>query len=440
MLSPQHIIDDILSLACNKRVWVAYSGGADSHVLLHILATSKRLQLQNMTAVHVNHGLHVDSTKWAQHCASVSARLGIAFCSLDVRVQGVKTLGLEAAARRARYHALQAKLSERDVLLSAQHQQDQAETVLLQLLRGAGTKGLSAMSKQSRLGKAELLRPFLSVTKSDILIYARQHRLHWIDDPSNDDIQRDRNYIRHIMWPLIEKRWQGAATTIGRSAQHCADTNHLLIELAISDLARLDIDLSANTLPISVLLTLPFSRLCNVLRYWISCKKLPLPTTTLLQKIIDEVCLAKPDSNPLLCWQGAEARRYRNDLYIMQPLAKHDKKHVYRCYDFSDISISDQSILSWQRKRGEGIKEALIASGITIGFRQGGERFKPHGWPYRTSLKSLFQKWAVPPWQRDRIPLIYHHHSLIAVAGYRVAHGYVASNDEYGLLATVSGL
>ena len=393
-----------------------------------------------MVAVHVNHGLHPDSRKWARHCKNVSAALDIEFRCLEVTVTSIKQSGVEAAARQARYQTLQTILSQDDVLLTAQHQQDQAETVLLQLLRGAGVKGLSAMAKCWRLGNIQLIRPFLTIPKVAIIAYAKQHKLQWVDDPSNDDTQRDRNYIRHLLLPVIEKRWPGASKTISRSAEHCAETSELLVDLAISDLANMGIDKPADTLTISSLLSLSSPRRRNVLRYWISLKRLPLPSASSLQKIIDEVCLARQDSRSLLCWDGVQVRRYRDELYIMKPLVKHDVRQVIHCNSLDDIAMGDQYILSWDKRQGEGIKEKWILSGLTIRFRQGGERCQPHGKLKHVSLKHLFQQWAVPPWQRDSIPLLYHGDKLIAVAGYMIAQGYAASSSEYGWSVTVRQL
>jgi len=432
-LSPQVIVDEIVALASGKRVWLAYSGGVDSHVLLHLLAKSEHPQLANLAAIHVDHGLNNDSPLWAQHCADIAADLKVDFVSLKANVCNIESLGMEAAAREARYLALEKSLTSDDILLTAQHQQDQAETLLLQLFRGAGPKGLSAMASHFMLGETETIRPLLNISQTDIVNYAQKNQLQWIDDPSNVETRWNRNYIRHKLWPDIIERWPSAAQTISRSAAHCAETSELLDDLAEQDLTLLEVNKTSVSLPIKELLTLSPARYRNALRHFLLWKKHLLPSSINLQRIIDEVCLAKQDSNPLVTWSGVEIRRYQGQIYVMSPLPRHNHNNSIVMDSFEDISLDDGRTIEWCKVEGDGLKLPVSAK-ITLRFRQGGEQIKPQGEEHHRSLKHLFQQWSIPPWQRDRIPLIFCDDKLVAVIGYCIDDLYSVSDGQQGSL------
>lgn len=435
MLNPQSVIADVLRLSSGKNIWLAYSGGIDSHVLLHILATSHHSELANLQVVHIDHGLQSESAKWAQHCLAVCEALNVNFQCLHVDVTDIANLGLEAAARKARYDAIARLVSPEDVVLTAQHQHDQAETVLLQLLRGAGPKGLSAMASHSRINSVTLVRPLLAVTQNDIVAYAKHYELHWMEDPSNVETRWNRNYIRHDLWPLIEQRWPSAAKTLSRSAQHCAEASELMTELAEQDLALLIT--RRNSLSISALLALSSARQRNVLRYYIESEQFSLPSTTNLQRVIDEVCSTAGDKTPLVSWSGVEVRRYQDDLYLMTPLSAHNSSVTYQCEGIEAIPLVTNETLVWQAIQGRGLSSKTMSERLTIHYRNGGERIMLSGQHQHKSLKHLFQQWQVPPWQRDRIPLLFCDDVLIAVVGYAFAEGYEAKADEIGFIATL---
>lgn len=399
---------------------MAYSGGIDSHVLLHLLATSKQTKLKPIHAIHIDHGLHSDSSKWTKHCALVAAELGIEFTNVEVNVANIDKLGLEAAARAARYNAFEQHLTVNDVLLTAQHQQDQAETLLLQLFRGAGPKGLAGMAEQFSLGNSRVVRPFLNVKQSDILTYAEQHQLEWIDDPSNIKTRWNRNYIRHNVMPEIEKRWPSVAKTISRSAENCAESSELLTDLARHDLMTIGANNTSDSLSISKLLVLSPARSRNLIRHFIEWKQMVLPSSAVLRGIIDEVCLAKQDSVPMMAYADVEIRRFQDKLYIMSPLRAHDASQIIECNNTADLKINDHIVLRWQQQNGLGLQEEIIAAGLTVQFRQGGEQIQLPNHSQHKSLKQLFQEWQVPPWQRDRIPLLFNGEDLVAVADYAI--------------------
>ena len=436
MLNKQIIKAVIAASAQKKDIWVAYSGGVDSHVLLHLLATANNDDLLTIHAIHIDHGLNSLSHQWTQHCADIAAELKIDFTLQKVKVDNIEKLGMEAAAREARYQALEKKLGDDDILLTAQHQHDQAETLLLQLLRGAGPKGLSAMAEEFNLGNVHVFRPLLNVPQTDILAYATQHKLKWIEDPSNIETRWNRNYIRHKIWPELAKRWPSAAKTLSRSAEHCAEASELLDDLAASDLASFSLDDAPNSLPISELLELSSARRNNLLRYFIRLKQFSLPSSVNLQRIIDEVCLAKQDSEPLVSWDKVEVRRFHNQLYFMATLAAYHGKEI-SLNNYNGIRLDKHRRLEWKQRVGVGIKQEIISSGLTLRFRQGGERIKSQGSAHHSLLKHLFQQWAIPPWQRNRIPLLFSDDKLIAVIGYCISDEASVKHDQKGYFPVI---
>jgi len=418
VLNQQQIADLVKDKSAKKKVWIAYSGGVDSHVLLHLLASASSEQAIQVNAIHIDHGLQPHSVQWVKHCANTAEALNVHFVSISVRVENIDSLGMEAAAREARYKALEQYLSDDDILLTAQHQEDQAETLLLQLLRGAGPKGLSAMASEFMLGDVDVFRPLINQSQNDILDYAQQHNLHWIEDPSNADTRWSRNYLRHSLWPVITERWPSSAKTLSRSAEHCAEASELLDDLAQQDLDSLTTLTAASALPIDELLALSKARRNNLLRFFIHSQKLPAPSTINLQRIIDEVCLAKQDSEPLVSWSGIEVRRYQNQLYFMKPLAVYNPDKQLEINNFDDISLGDGRILHWEKTSEKGVDISMLRKGMTLRFRQGGERIKPPGSLHHKVLKHLFQEWGVPSWLRSRVPLIFLNDELIVVAEY----------------------
>jgi tRNA(Ile)-lysidine synthase len=436
VLNLDNIVHSVTCLAENKKIWVAYSGGVDSHVLLHLLATRLSEHCQAIHAIHIDHGLQSQSKQWTQHCADIAAELNVDFIAVEVVVNNIDSLGMEAAAREARYQALEQYLTENDILLTAQHQDDQAETLLLQLFRGAGPKGLSAMADEFQLGDVKVLRPLIAESQHDILAYAQQHQLSWIDDPSNSETRWNRNYVRHTLWPTIVKRWPSAAKTLSRSAQHCAEASELLDDLAQQDLVDLDCSQSSDCLPIRGLLTLTAARRNNLLRFYLNLKQLPMPSTVNLQRVYDEVCLAKQDSVPLVSWAGVEVRRYQDQVYFMRPLVTGDVRE-FEVNNADIIQLDPNRVLAWQTELGKGIKLSILSKGISVRFRQGGERIKLHGSDHHKSVKHLFQEWMIPPWQRDQIPLLFSGDELIAIAGYCVSESASVRHDKQGYFPVI---
>ncbi len=406
-------------LSAATTVWVAYSGGCDSHVLLHLLAQLRQTQPFELKAVYVNHGLSPNAVEWGEHCRRVCTGLNVELVVLEVDATTKNGESPEAVARNARYQAITALLQTGEYICTAHHQDDQAETLLLQLLRGAGPKGLAGMPLASVLGKATQLRPLLGFSQAQLLSYAGQHALNWIEDESNSDTGFNRNYLRHQVMPLLRQRWPSTDATLARSANNCAEAAELIEVLAEQDYQRIKAKDSEELL-ISKLLELEKARLKNVLRYWISLSKLPLPSNKKLQHIISDGLHAAEDKTPLVHWPGAEVRRFNGRLYIMPPLPMFDSSQVFLWENVDQpFQLPDGSQLVCEPSNQSPALnlDRLKQSRVTIRFRQGGEVYQPLGSQQHKSLKQLFQEYRVPPWQRSRTPLLYVDNTLVAVIG-----------------------
>lgn len=429
-----------------KRWLVSYSGGVDSHVLLHLLAQlcsqtcSADDPFPSLEAIHINHQLQSQSQQWADHCQRQAAMLGIAVTVLHVDVdQGGN---LEERARQARYRALESVSRAGDVIFMGHHLDDQAETVLLRLFRGSGSRGMSGMPHKRPLGRAQLLRPLLDITRSDIEHYARRHKLCWVEDPSNRRADFDRNFLRTTILPMIAQRWPQYRQTVARAARLSEESTALNSELAQWDCHALGLDPDSGSLPINVLADLSAARTKNLLRYWLLNRGLALPTAGQLQAVLDQLITAKQDAQPLVQWSMGEhallgerscvqVRRFRGQLYAMAKLPAFDPQAQF-CWDLSQpLVMLGVGQLSAKRVLGNGLK----AQGpLQVRFRRGGERCKPRGRHRSQTLKKLFQEYDIPPWLRERVPLIYRHDELVAVGDYWVCEGYSAEADEAGLL------
>lgn len=413
---PEQLLPILQRLPEARRLWVAYSGGLDSTVLLHALS---QLSIP-LSAIHVDHGLSAHSAEWSAKCRYQCEVLGIELHEIKVEVDS-RGRGIEAAAREARYAAFSQRLGEGDMLLTAHHQDDQAETLLLQLLRGGGVRGLAAMPAHRPFAAGWLGRPLLQVSRESLQAYAEAQGLDWIDDPSNFDTTLERNFLRHDLIPGLEQRHSGIKSVLARSAGHFAESSELLDELAAQDL--MTVAGEGATLSISALQSLSDARQRNLLRYWLRHLGLSIPDSRNLQRILDEVLPAAEDAVPLVSWQGAEVRRYRDRLHAMSPLPP--------------LMRLPPALGELRKCRvvGEGLREELLSSAsVTVGWRCGGERLTLAGRDGHHTLKKLYQEAAVPPWERERRPLIFIDGELAQVAGLWSDSRFACGANEQGIL------
>ena len=397
---------------------VAYSGGVDSHVLLHasqraLLESHQKLSIR---AVHINHQLQPKSESWKLHCAAICSRLSVPFTGIDVNASAELGQSPQAAARDARYAAFKNEMQSGDVLLTAHHRNDQAETVLLQLLRGSGVAGLAAMPHCRQLGEGIVLRPFLELPQHTLCAYAATHALEWVEDPSNQSDRYARNYLRNSLWPLIESHWPAAATVLARAAKNNAEASALNGVLAAIDSENV-VDEANGSVDLSALANLELLRRKNVLRYWLKNISGRFPSQHIMQSILDTVIDARDDAQPLVEFAPFEIRRYRGSLHAVIPGRRLPSdwsvewRNTRRALEIPELGLTlPVSIIT-----GLASPE-LCGKRVEVRLRRGGESIVLPGRP-RKSLKALMQENAIAPWRRDNLPLIYLNGTLVAVHG-----------------------
>lgn len=392
---------------------VGLSGGSDSVALLHALAGSKQARERGLRAIHVDHGLHVHSAAWASQAVAMATALDVPCTVLSVTVHRGDGIGPEAAARAARYTAWAKELREGEILTLAHHRDDQVETILLKLLRGAGTDGLGAMRAWRPLASGWLWRPLLDFPRTALADYASRHHLSWTDDPSNTDQKLDRNYLRHRVLPLLHERWPQCDAVIARGAEWQRSVSAFLdkeIEQATSQLVGEDVA----TLKIDGWLNLDDAIRDGVLRLWLRRLGLPQPTHAQAAELSRQMASAAPQSCPLLCWRGAELRRYRELLHAMEPLHAIPPDWSV-AFDGNTVELpANLGVLSL-----DGYDAAFENPTWQVRFRRGGERIQLAGEPFHRSMRDLYQQHAVPPWQRDRLPMVIDAHGELLAVGQR---------------------
>ncbi len=453
-LTTQTLSASLLPFLSANRWVVAYSGGVDSHVLLHLLCTLP--EHPPILALHINHQLQADSPRWSEHCEQQAKKLSVLYQVVEVNIDRAGGESLEERARQERYRVFEKLIETGDVLMMGHHQDDQVETLLLRLLRGSGSRGLSAIPQQRAIGKGQLFRPLLNIPRSVIESYAEVHQLQWIEDPSNQQTTFDRNFLRQRLLPLLEERWPEYRQTLSRSAQLSQESSELNDELARLDFSRLCLsrqdlsppDLSpldltqpdkgpASTICISLgkVKELSEARLKNLLRYWLQARQLPPPSAMQMQCILQELIPARADAEPLVEWAGVQARRFKSRLYLMPTPPNFDANACYPWSINEAISMAGVGRLWAEATTGKGLAaEKVQGQVLTVRFRAGGERSQPAGRNGSQTLKKLFQEYDVEPWLRDRVPLIYCADQLIAVADLWVCEGWQAAEQESGLL------
>jgi tRNA(Ile)-lysidine synthase len=406
-----------------QRFLVAFSGGIDSSVLLHALASSRDSHQTPIVAIHINHGLHEAAAEWAEQCSHIAAKLGVEFICRDVEVDHKSGLGIEATARQARYDAIGEFVMEGDWLLSAHHENDQAETLILNLMRGSGLAGLAGIGASQRFGSGMLVRPLLGITGGEIRSYAEEQGLSWIDDPSNLDTRFDRNFLRQEIMPSLEQRWPGVAGRLSRSAELAGEASELLTDLAQLDLKAIAAAATPDRLDIDALKALSEKRQRNLLRYAVRLCGLPPPPATRLRQITHELIPAREDAQPLVEWPGAEIRRYRDKLYLLgQSPAETEllTSNLTPDGDWLDLGAGSGQMRLEAGVDG-GIDTETVEAGLSLRFRKGGEEICPVGRKRTRKLKKLLQEDGVVPWMRQRIPLLYSGDNLVAVGDLWIA-------------------
>ncbi len=416
-----------------KHFVVGYSGGLDSHVLLHLC---KRAAIP-VRAVYIHHGLQAQADDWSKHCERECKKLDLAFKNIHVDAQAVNGEGPENAARIARYKALRSELKSREVLLTAHHRDDQSETLLLQLLRGAGPAGLAAMPVLRNNHGMQHARPLLEISRAELLSYAKAEHLNWIEDPSNQNTDYDRNLLRQNIVPELKQRWPQLDVSLSQVAQQQQQVLEIIEAMAAVDLAAISTQ-QADVIVISALKKLSTARQLNVLRYWTKLYANDVATANILHQLVESVLTATDDAGPVLNWGQSEIRRYQDGLYLLTKQTAHDVNQSYAWAGNDSLLIEPPGIaLTKQVTSTGGITNKIKQKTCTVRFRQGGEKIQPAGRKHTHSLKKLMQEAGIPPWQRSRIPLLYINDQLVCVCGYWIAKNFAASHAEAGWVVEV---
>lgn len=409
-MSHESLIDHLaatFAAAPPGPIRVAYSGGLDSTVLLHALSTLPAARERELGAIHIDHRLHPDSARWAEHCAQFCAALNLPLRVVRVQVDDIADLGLEGAARKARQTAFAMHLPADGVLALAQHCDDQAETLLIRLLHGAGHEGLAGMRKLRPFGNGWLWRPLLDLGRDQLRAYAKKHALAWIEDPSNADAQHARNHLRHAVLPALATRWPDATWRIAAAASRLRKESDLLRHVAQQALAVAQ-GVDPATLSLRAVRDMAPALRRLAIGQWLDALGLPRPTPGVWSRLAPDLLNARKDATPLLSWRGAELRRHRETLYALRPLPAVTG-------DWS-LLWNGETPLRLPDSFGTLVLEpATGIDAITVRPRRGGERIEQTG--VRRELRTLLQDLGVPPWTRARLPLLVDAHGeLLAVA------------------------
>jgi len=414
---------------------LAYSGGLDSTVLLHLLAKLKISNPFRFAAIHVNHQMNPNADTWTEFCKNQCRNLGIELHIEHVAVED-KGEGIEAAARTQRYRALSKYIqSDQDQLVTAHHRDDQAETLLLHLVRGAGVNGLAGMPHRRKFGSGWLTRPLLDFDRQSIQAYAESENLKWIEDESNSDPIIRRSFIRQSVLPILKQHWPGVVQSLAKSASHLQEADSLLRYLANEDLQRCSLQGTSDSkeLSVSALTALSPDRLRNALRYWILSCEIAAPSTRQLGQLVKWIQTPPKTARAELSYGPNTIRIYRDRLWVVVD-------------NFIDESIGD-TVITWDigrsrtiqvgnlelaiiESRGEGLSRARVGKKIEIRARQGGEMCQLPGRQHRTRVKTLLQQYGISPWERGITPFLYIDDRLAAIGDRWFCEPYAAREDE----------
>ena len=419
------------------------SGGLDSVVLLSILVPLSFKLKFKLTAFHVNHGISPNSNKWEKFCFDLCSRNNIPIEAAKLKIKKLSGTSLEANARDARYQEF--KNIKADYVVLAQHLDDQAETLLLQMLRGAGAKGLGAMpvvrNQVLKIGEQDfglgpqILRPLLEVSRDEIEDYAQNYKLSWIIDESNNNLSFDRNYLRHKIFPLLEIKFPSYRNIFLRTSRHMAETSYLL-----DDLAKLDSEdcLVLDQIQIKKLRKLSFPRAKNLLRYDLCQRGASLPSAAKLEDMLRQLLSSRLDTKLHITFGDTEVRCFKGSVYVGKISTPPNKERKFIWKGEKKLEITDKGdAVRFIREKGKGINlQKLKKEPIFIRSRLGGERMRPDCNRPRRSLKNLLQEASLPWWERESLPLLFSDENLVWVPGIGVDCAFQAGSSDSGLIVS----
>ena len=445
----QNTLKTLFETHGNIELIVAYSGGIDSQVLLHALVQLKQNKIINneITVCHVNHGLSGNAERWQKLAEQECIKLSVNLIVKRVNIRSKAQQSLEALARDARYNALKSLRDKKSVVLTGHHSDDQSETFLLALKRGAGLKGLSAMSVQTKLGQHLLVRPLLNVARQEIENYAENHQLSWVEDESNLDTCFDRNFIRQKIIPLLRERWPSINNTINRSASHCLAGQELLDELAEQDLTVCKTGDSGLHVP--ALTTLSSARFNNLIRFFMAQQGCLMPSTEQVNQVRLQL-QADEDKSPQIKVAEQVFRRFKNTLFLTPEYS--DISNWQGQVDlFQDTLMFGNKVLVLPDNLGElsfnrnvvinadsrinlpRISLPMPGQQVNVRFCHENPKCLPHFRQHSRTVKKVLQELNIAPWQRKRIAFLYYDNELVAAIGHFICQPFIESDPKLGM-------
>jgi tRNA(Ile)-lysidine synthase len=435
--TPENILPELLEVGKGSNFVVALSGGLDSLVLLYSLnQLIRRGRLTGeLAAIHVNHGLNPAADDWQAFCVGICEGFEIPLQTVILTLDVERSENLEERARNARYAEFESMLRPDQCLLLGHHRDDQMETLMLRLMRGSGPRGIAGMPLGRSLGDSQLLRPLLKVDRASLMKFATEQGLNWVEDDSNQSHDFDRNYVRHELLPIIEKRWPGYRQSWEKALVLNQEADTLLAELAAEDLAKVA-TARQQVLDLVPLLSLSVPRQRNLLRHWLETLGFLSGGWHFLRKLTQEIIPARPDSSASLRSESGYLQRFRNQLFALDAESEIDTST--RSWNLALEPKCDlvnngqlQCVLTKSSKTSAETNAllSLDCKLLSVKFRQGGELFQSDGRPHKT-VKKLMQEFGVAPWLRSRYPLIYFQDELVCIPGIGVSHSFVARPGE----------
>ena len=403
-----------------KRLWVAFSGGIDSTALLHALSHCVELK-SKLTAIHVNHNIHQQSPVWQNHCEVFCKALDIPIIIKSIKPHYFdNSANIEEAARDARYHLFEEIIEKNEALILGHHQNDQAETLLLRLFRGAGIEGLSAMKPIMPRNHITLLRPWLTLDKKNIVHYANQNKLTWVEDPSNLNEGFDRNFIRNTLLPLIKTRYPGVNKNLARTALLCDESQKYINAALQPNFERCLVE--QNVIDLTVLLALSKTEQTLIIRQWLKSLTLKMPNQSHLDNFITKLTLADNDKHPLLSLDNMQIQRHNNKLYAYLALTVSPENKQWPPPFSPLLLLGLQANLSLKKDKLTPNLYVPKNAIISVKFRKGGEKIKVNG--LHQKVKKLLQAQTIPFWERAHLPLIYINEELAAISTLIIADNF----------------
>ena len=430
----------------SKPLFIAYSGGLDSSVLLYASFQLLKLKLiPSVHALHVNHGIECESDDWQKHCESTCQKLSIHISSKSLNLTSYSSKVSENTARDARYEFFQSQMLDDCLIAFAHHQDDQAETLLFRLFRGTGISGAGAISESRVFANNRIIRPFLKFKKSELLEYAQQNKLPWVEDKSNQENDFSRNIIRNKLLPLIQQSWPRVTDSLAKFSNIAREQNEILLEVANDDLTN--VSLSRNIVCINQLLELSKARQKNVIHYWISSKEnnnYSRATNQEIEELIQQLQRSVKKDNPKTSQINVKlgdfrVRLFDGDLWLCESKEPVELEENINWADISqplnisgDYRIFSSSIVSSieSDKDELAVRAPTTNEKVTIRRRVGGEKLKPQYRDKTCELKKIYQELKIPHWRREWLPIIYYNEEIVCVPEVFVNKEYLANKNN----------